>query len=43
LFFAEDRHVAVQVVASYAEDQIITSNPAQLEELKKAKKEFSAT
>jgi len=42
LFFAEDRHVAVQIVASYAEDQIITSNPAQLEELKKAKKEFSA-
>jgi len=42
LFFAEDRHVAVQVVASYAEDQIITSNPAQLEELKKAKEEFSA-
>jgi len=42
LFFAEDRHVAVQIVASYAEDQIITSNPAQLEELKKAKEEFSA-
>ena len=43
LFFAEDRHVAVQIVASYAEDQIITSNPAQLEELKKAKEEFSTT
>ena len=43
LFFAEDRHVAIQIVASYAEDQIITSNPAQLEELRKAKKEFSAT
>jgi type IV secretory pathway VirB4 component len=41
LFFAEDRHVAIQIVASYAEDQIITSNPAQLEELKKAKEEFS--
>jgi type IV secretory pathway VirB4 component len=43
LFFAEDRHVAVQVVASYAEDQIITSNPAQLEELKKAKEEFASS
>jgi len=43
LFFAEDRHVAIQIVASYAEDQIITSNPAQLEELKKAKEEFSSS
>ena len=41
LFFAEDRHVAIQIVASYAEDQIITSNPAQLQELKKAKEEFA--
>jgi len=40
LFFAEDRHVAVQIVASYAEDQIITSNPAQLIAIKEAKKEF---
>ncbi|NMB92471.1 MAG: DUF87 domain-containing protein [Parcubacteria group bacterium] len=43
LFFAEDRHVAIQIVASYAEDQIITSNPAQLQELKKAKEEFSSS
>ncbi len=42
LFFAEDQHVAIQVLASYAEDQIITSNPAQLEELQKAKDEFSS-
>jgi len=40
LFFAEDRHVAVQIVASYAEDQIITSSPAQLIAIKEAKKEF---
>jgi len=40
LFFAEDRHVAVQVVASYAEDQIITSSPSQLIAIKEAKKEF---
>jgi len=43
LFFAEDRHVAIQIIASYAEDQIITSNPAQLQELKKAKEEFAST
>ena len=40
LFFAEDRHAAVQIVASYAEDQIITSSPAQLIAIKEAKKEF---
>ena len=30
LFFAGTNHVAIQVVASYAEDQIITTDPAQL-------------
>ena len=40
LFFAENKHVAVQIIASYAEDQIITSNPAQLIEIRKAKKDF---
>jgi len=40
LFFAESKHVAVQIIASYAEDQIITSNPAQLIEIRKAKKDF---
>jgi len=40
LFFAEDKHAAIQIIASYAEDQIITSNPAQLIAIKEAKKEF---
>ncbi len=40
LFFAEDKHAAIQIIASYAEDQIITSNPAQILELKKAKEEM---
>jgi len=40
LFFAEDKHAAIQVVASYAEDQIITSNPAEILRIKKAKKEM---
>lgn len=30
LFFAGKRHVAIQIVASYYEDQVITTNPAQL-------------
>ncbi|MEK9180478.1 MAG: ATP-binding protein [Patescibacteria group bacterium] len=30
LFFAGRRHVAIQIVASYFEDQIITTNPAEL-------------
>lgn len=35
LFFAGKRHVAIQIVASYFEDQIITTNPQQLLEEKK--------
>jgi len=37
LFLAEDKHAAIQVLASYAEDQIITSNPAQILEIQKIK------
>ncbi len=33
LFFAGLNHVAIKVLASYAEDQIITTNPQQLEQL----------
>ncbi len=36
LFFAGLNHVAIKVLASYAEDQIITTNPQQLEELENA-------
>ncbi len=34
LFFAGKRHVAIQIVSSYFEDKIITTNPAQLLEEK---------
>jgi len=34
LFFAGRRHVAIQIIASYFEDQIITTNPQQLLEEK---------
>ena len=35
LFFAGKRHVAIQIVSSYFEDQIITTNPQQLLEEEK--------
>jgi type IV secretory pathway VirB4 component len=38
IFFAGLKHAAIKVVASYTEDQIITSNPAQLIEIANAKK-----
>ncbi len=41
IFFAGLKHAAIKVIASYTEDQIITSNPAQLMEIEKAKKEFA--
>ncbi|HTK60233.1 MAG TPA: ATP-binding protein [Candidatus Baltobacteraceae bacterium] len=42
IFFAGPRHAAIKVVASYAEDQIITSDPRQLLEIENAKKELDA-
>ena len=40
IFFAGTKHAAIKVVASYTEDQIITSDPRQLLEIEAAKKEF---
>lgn len=37
LFFAGTKHVAIKVIASYIEDQIITSDPEQLLQIKQAK------
>ncbi len=42
IFFAGDKHAAIKVVASYTEDQIVTTNPQQLLEIEAAKKEFEA-
>lgn len=39
IFFAGLKHVAVKVIASYTEDQIITSDPSQVLAIRKAKKE----
>lgn len=40
IFFAGPKRAAIKVVASYSEDQIITSDPAQLLEIERAKKEL---
>ncbi|MDP3697909.1 MAG: ATP-binding protein [Candidatus Taylorbacteria bacterium] len=41
LFFVGQNHVGIRVVASYAEDQIITSDPRQILEVEKAKAEWA--
>lgn len=41
IFFAGLKHVAIHVVASYSEDQIITSDPRQLLQIEDAKREFA--
>ena len=40
IFFAGTKHVAIKVIASYTEDQIITSDPSQILSIKKAKQEL---
>lgn len=40
IFFAGNKHVAIKIVASYSEDQLITSDPRQLLEIAEAKKQF---
>jgi conjugal transfer ATP-binding protein TraC len=35
IFFAGNKHVAIKIIASYTEDQIITSDPSQLLAIKK--------
>ncbi len=41
IFFAGSKHAAIKIVASYTEDQLITSDPRQLLEIEQAKKEFA--
>jgi len=42
IFFAGNKHAAIKVVASYAEDQVVTTNPQQMLEIEAAKKEYEA-
>lgn len=43
IFFAGLKHVAIKTIASYTEDQIITSDPSQILAIKKAKDELAAS
>jgi len=40
IFFTGLKHVAIKIIASYTEDQIITSDPSQILAIRKAKKEL---
>ena len=40
LFFVGLKHVAIKVIASYTEDQIITSDPSQILRIKSARREL---
>ncbi len=40
LFFVGLKHVAIKVIASYTEDQIITSDPSQILQIKNARREL---
>ena len=42
IFFVGLKHVAIQIRASYTEDQIITTNPAQIMQIEQAKKDLEA-
>jgi len=42
IFFAGLKHVAIKIIASYTEDQIITSDPSQLLAIKKAREELKS-
>lgn len=43
IFFVGLKHVALKVIASYTEDQIITTNPAQVLSIRKAKMDLDAS
>jgi hypothetical protein len=38
IFFAGNKRAAIQVIASYNEDKIITTNPSQRAQIEKEKK-----
>lgn len=40
IFFAGLKHVAIKIIASYTEDQIITSDPSQILSIKAAKRDL---
>ena len=43
IFFAGLKHVAIKIIASYTEDQIITSDPSQILAIRKAKQDLATS
>ncbi len=43
IFFAGLKHVAIKIIASYTEDQIITSDPSQILAIQKAKEDIATS
>ncbi|MBM3206760.1 MAG: conjugal transfer protein TraC, partial [Candidatus Staskawiczbacteria bacterium] len=43
LFFAGRKHVYIGVKASYTEDQIITTNPGEVEKIREARRKINST
>jgi len=43
IFFVGLKHVAIKIIASYTEEQIITSDPSQILAIKRAKEELKMT
>jgi len=43
IFFAGLKHVAIKIIASYTEDQIITSDPSQILSIKAAREDLEKT
>lgn len=43
IFFAGLKHVAIKVISSYTENQLITSDPSQLLAIRKAKQDFESS
>lgn len=43
IFFAGKKHILIKVLASYAEDQIITTSPEEIQKIKQAKKELEGS
>lgn len=43
IFFVGLKHVAIKIIASYTEDQIITSDPSQLLQIKQARAELQSS
>lgn len=42
IFFAGQKHAAIKIVASYTEDQLVTTNPQQLLEIEQEKKRLAS-